>query len=297
MPEVTFAESAEDFSPGEELDLTGVEDAGSDDGGADDDVGTVAAPEKRPAQQDEPESPEAEARRFGWVPKSEFKGPPGKWRSAQEFLQINNESAPVLRERMKKMQADNEARFKRLEASTQKALEAQAKRLEADYRQQVAAAKDAGDIDEVERLALEGPPKLEAAPPPEVQDFVDRNPWFLKDPDMHRIAVGIEEKLAKSDASMTLADRLEETERRLAAIYPDVVKAPAKGNGSTRALVPPAANEGVRLAPRKSAVEKMTRQERSMGAMLVEQGAYKNLEEYAAELDSDTFIIGKKAKA
>lgn len=301
MPEVTFAPSAEDFEPGAEPDFAALEDTGADDGdqdndGADDDVGTVEAP---PAKAEKPaaQSADDEARQHGWVPRAEWKGPPGKWKPAADFLAIMNESAPVLKERMKAMREDYDQRFKRLESQTQKALEAQRKTLEADYRAQISAAKAAGDVDEVERLASEGPPQIEEAPPVEVTAFVERNPWFLQDQDMHRIAVGIEEKLAKSDPAMSLGDRLIETERRLSVIYPDLIKAPAKGNGSVRTLTPPTANEGVRLAPRKSAVDKLSKQERSMGAMFVAQGAYKNLEEYAADLEQDTFVIGKKAKA
>lgn len=57
---------------------------------------------------------EARARRQGWKPADEYKGPPGKWRDAKTFLEYGENEWPVLRERLREMDkraADREAKM------------------------------------------------------------------------------------------------------------------------------------------------------------------------------------------
>lgn len=290
MPEVTFAPSAEDYVPGEDPSMDEAP-AVVEAEPAEENAEREPVQEAAPAGQGE--TSEERARRFGWVPKDEFRGPPGKWRSAADFLEINEQSAPVLKERMRKMEQDAEARFKKLESMTARALEQQRRQLEADYEARILQAKADGDVDEVERLASSRPSAQPEADP-DALAFVERNPWFMQDPTLHQIAVGIEQRLVTSKPGMSTADRLTETERQMAALYPDVVKAPAKGAAPRPA--PPPINDGVRIAPaRKSPVDKLTREERSMGQMMISQGVFKTLDEYAASLDEDVAVIGKAA--
>lgn len=294
MPEVTFAPSAEDYTPAEMAALEG---------------GDAGAEASRPEAGDEgPQGGESErkadhapandasdeelAMRMGWVPLDRFKGPKEKWRSAADFLAVNEASAPVLKERLNKLQKTYDRKFAHLERQSQRALEAQRAALEAEHREKIRAAAADGNVEEVERL-LDARPTAQASPPMEVEEFVGRNPWFTQNPGMHRIAVGIEEDLAYTRPDMSLSERLEETERRMAAIYPDLVK--AKSNGRQAPPIPPI-NGGVTLTPRKSPADKLSAEERRMGQMFVDQGAYKNLDEYAKAAEEDVFVIGRKGR-
>ena len=52
---------------------------------------------------------ENEARKFGWSPKEEFKGPEEQWRSAEEFLQRGKEINGFLRKDLEKIQGKNQS--------------------------------------------------------------------------------------------------------------------------------------------------------------------------------------------
>src|SRR3954470_23631210 len=54
----------------------------------------------------EPSESEAKARRQGWRPKDEYRGPDEKWVDADAFLKRSDEELPVMRERLKKQDRD-----------------------------------------------------------------------------------------------------------------------------------------------------------------------------------------------
>jgi hypothetical protein len=68
----------------------------------------VAEPEPEPDPQPDPEpepapeperdlAPEDRARAMGWVPKEEWRGDPGRWRPAEEFLEVSEKSVPMMK--------------------------------------------------------------------------------------------------------------------------------------------------------------------------------------------------------
>ena len=59
-----------------------------------------------PDTQEDDASIEARARNMGWVPENSFRGPPGKWRPAKEFLEHGEENLPVWRERFRNMEGE-----------------------------------------------------------------------------------------------------------------------------------------------------------------------------------------------
>ena len=50
---------------------------------------------------------EERAARMGWVPKEKFRGDPSKWSDAATYVKNGEESLPILRERMKKLEQTN----------------------------------------------------------------------------------------------------------------------------------------------------------------------------------------------
>lgn len=71
---------------------------------------------------------DAIARRMGWKPKDEYRGPPGRWRDAKTFVEHGENELPVLRERLREIDrrgADTEAKLtKELTETRQKLDEA-----------------------------------------------------------------------------------------------------------------------------------------------------------------------------
>ena len=54
----------------------------------------------------EPTESEAKARRQGWRPQDEYRGPADKWVDADAFLKRSDEELPVMRERLRKQDRD-----------------------------------------------------------------------------------------------------------------------------------------------------------------------------------------------
>lgn len=72
-------------------------------------------------------SMEAEARRMGWRPQDEYRGPPGQWRSAEEFLKRGESILPIVRkdlqrERERANNMENEIKALRQTVDEQKAV-------------------------------------------------------------------------------------------------------------------------------------------------------------------------------
>lgn len=47
---------------------------------------------------------ERRARAMGWKPKDEYRGPPGNWRDAEEFLRVGETEIPVMRDNLRTME-------------------------------------------------------------------------------------------------------------------------------------------------------------------------------------------------
>lgn len=153
-----------------------------------------------------------EARTMGWRPKEEYKGAEDKWVDADEYVEKGRHVMPILLENNKRLQKDLLTRTKKidtLEAQVEELRAAQAELMknatEANKRDVVAAratlkqrlkdARDDNDIDAeldiqeaLKALDKEPEPKAPVTPAkkqtddnqihPEVQEWMDENPWF-----------------------------------------------------------------------------------------------------------------------
>jgi hypothetical protein len=142
---------------------------------------------------------EDKARKMGWTPKEEFKGDPGKWRGAAEFVERGEQMLPIVRATVKRQERDiaelkqtindlAEFNSKAVQKGYEKALrELEAKRVEA------VAAGNAADfvkvdqeIADLKKEAATPAPKLPDYNPdndPEYREWESRNRW-LKDPEL-----------------------------------------------------------------------------------------------------------------
>lgn len=167
----------------------------------------------------EPLEHEVEARKFGWVPKEEFKGNEDDWRGADEFLRRGREINGYLRKDLDKLnrklsERDGELleikgvlkEFQKFHAETE---ERAYKRAIKEINEQRKEAIKSGDGDlvveleeQLEELKEHKPvPKEQKqetqpfTPPPEFLEWVDENKWYNTDRALQGAAVAISEEL------------------------------------------------------------------------------------------------------
>lgn len=153
------------------------------------------------------DSNEERARQLGWVPKEQYKGPPEKWRSAEEFIDYGEKTHPILKERLNMTMS----RVEKLEAELREKDEdikkfsefhrsvesrAYAKALET-LKAQRKEAVDRGD-GEAFQQAEEAIANLEKPREPEkpkvnreFQEWLSENSWYAEDKKKQRVADGI----------------------------------------------------------------------------------------------------------
>jgi len=195
-----------------------------------------------------------EAIKMGWKPIEEFKGDPSQWRDAKTFVEYGETSPAILRQRVDKLDQALErerTEAKRQQEQMQKHLEGMRraqdyalKRQRETFMSQIEAVKQQaaqdGDPDlyrharqqeEAARQAWETEdkqlsqayPKAEPEQPempPEVKDWVSRNPWYQSDPAMAQTAIGIEQSLLAEAPGLSTAERLDQVSQRIRSIYP-----------------------------------------------------------------------------
>ena len=161
---------------------------------------------------------EARAREMGWKPLAEYRGPPGRWQPAADFIARGENILPIVRdqnrrltERMGKLEGEvtglrSTAQeqlqiIKDLREMGQRANKAGYDRAMAEINSQKAQARAAGDVEAFAQLveraealtvsretvtapAAAEPAEKTPAPPappsltPTIQAFIDDNPWF-----------------------------------------------------------------------------------------------------------------------
>lgn len=197
---------------------------------------------------------ERRARDAGWKPLDEYKGNPAQWRDAATFLKRGEEELPILRERLRKQERDL-ADLKRTGSASLQAQQEMADRLRrADER---AYAKAKADLEAQKREAVQNgdtaafdaveasikaldedakpaarqqqqQPAAQAAavgvPPPEVQAWGRRNPWFQALPELKSVAESIHIRLLTEEPDLSLAENLERMTAEMREMYPDRVR-------------------------------------------------------------------------
>lgn len=193
-------------------------------------------PEGTPVEAQAPEGPdpaevEAEAKRFGWKPREEWKGDASNWTDAPAYLEYARNTPHMV----KRIERDYAERLARIEAFNAQALErerkAHAAELEAARRAQREAVSVADPEaweaarrreDALREAAPARPEPAKVAPPPEVAEWTKRNTWFDTDPEMKSAALALAQKAA--DAGLGVPAQLAYVEREIATFFPDKVK-------------------------------------------------------------------------
>ena len=177
---------------------------------------------------------EVAARSRGWKPKDEYAGDPGQWVSAEAFVareplfeKIRSQSRE-LREVKKTVDAMARHFTKSVEhAVTAKITELEYQKEQAIKSGDVAEVKAIDKaIDQQKTARADVPTKSEVAP--EVTAWVEENPWYIKDAEMHDFAYAYNESYLKRHPG-DLEGSLRSTAAAARKAFPDKFpKAPVK---------------------------------------------------------------------
>lgn len=236
---------------------------------------------------------EAAAREKGWKPQDEWEGDPADWRDAKTFMdresffkKINSQKREI-KELQKTLQQLAEHQSKLAKVERENAIrELQSKRKE--------ALQD-GDLETVDRLndhiaeikAAPDPVPVQTTPTsnPDLEDFLERNPWFTQDSDLREMAEGIAVKYISDKQNnrqtFTATDVYEYVESKMAKVVQKekrIVADPvASPNTVTR-------QSNVAPKTKKYTVRDLTDEQKRIGRRFVESGAYSDIQQYVDDL-------------
>lgn len=251
---------------------------------------------------------ESRARAQGWVPKDEFRGPADRWRDAADFVKRGDEELPILRERnrtlerrMAALERDSGERYARLERLTATTLQRQRQEIASRYETAMRDAVQTGDLQRYDQLQRDqyeavsdfdkrtqeqAPQKQGHALPDHeaasVESWKAKNGWFEQDLQLNAAAQAIHVGLRREKPGMSLDENLAEVTRQVRLMFP------AKF-GTARSTDPAIVEgSGGRMATGKpsSGVSRLSAEERKIGERFVKEGLFKNLDEYARELQT-----------
>jgi hypothetical protein len=258
---------------------------------------------------------EQRARDMGWAPRDRWKGPPEAFVEADEFVRRGEEFIPFLKADRRKLEeqlhetrgqlderdAQWQERFDRLERMNQMAMERQANQIRSEFSERKRQAVEMGDTEQYDRLDAQereqvreleeqtreaAPKEPEAKPQPDqaaAQRTLDNwkadNPWFTQDPVLKRQAVGIMDEIEAEMPNADLTKKLEEVANRVREDMPERFN----GGGRPRANAVEGGSRTTGSARSAKQANKLPAEAKQAGQKYVEQGLFKDIEEYATE--------------
>jgi hypothetical protein len=181
-----------------------------------------------------PTESEERARAQGWRPKEEYRGPEDKWVDADAFLDRADKELPIARERTRAMERELrelKATVKQFSEHHAKVQEIAYERAVADLKKQRREAIAIGDAEAVEK-AEDKLEELKGVKPasvkqeareiaPEVQTWLQANPWFHADKRLASYADGVCAELQAEDPTRDLGDILREVTKEVKERFPE----------------------------------------------------------------------------
>lgn len=195
---------------------------------------------------------ESEARAQGWVPKEEFRGKPEDWIDADIFVQRGKEINPILRKNNERFKAELERtkaemaelkaaaeEFKKFQKDLYDRKAADLEKQIADLKKEKAQAVSSGDgervneiDDEIDSLkeqkqkakeeSTKEPPKPKdepSVPNKELEDWKERNDWYMSDVRMSAAANAIAEQIAATSPHLRGKAFLDELDKELEQVF------------------------------------------------------------------------------
>ena len=198
---------------------------------------------------------EARAREMGWKPLAEYRGPPGRWQPAKDFIERGENILPIVRdqnrrltERVGKLESEisglrvtAEEQLQIIKEQRQRSLTADQRgydRAMAEIKANQRKAVEAGDtiaydqlVEQAEALQGSRPEPVAAVAPktpdPEkpavsaaVQSFIGQNPWMYKDQFLTRKMIDAHIDVIQEAEITDEGEQLTEAKQRVVDAYP-----------------------------------------------------------------------------
>jgi len=226
--------------------------------------------------EDTPPTLEDVASELGWVPKEKFKGKEEDWKPAVDFIREGKNIQKGLAKDVKRLSSQMETMSRTSAAILQERIDAEKARLEAAHRKAVedddpdAALQIGKRIDQLDRQKQ----TVNGGPSPDVQEWVERNPWFTTNPLANAIAVQTAEAYARQGKGV--AEQLQAAEDEVKRAYPHLFS-------TTK---PPAgvATPGSRSASQSTRAKgfaDMPREAQDIAKDMVDRGVIKTVDDYS----------------
>lgn len=196
------------------------------------------------------------ARRLGWKPQEEYRGPPERWVDARAFVETADRNPAVMWSNLQtldKRHATLEREFRDTKTKLDQAVgmvsdlteqsRTISERAYARARRELIAERDAAveagdkatfarvdtelsDLDKTKPTPKAAPtqqpqPNGQAAPPQEVQEWGRQNPWFYTDQALQGEANALHMTLLNTRPELSLADNLATVGRTIKALHPE----------------------------------------------------------------------------
>lgn len=206
---------------------------------------------------------EATAREQGWTPREQFRGDPGDWIDADEYVKRGDprylrkqlgQTEKQLR-KLEQQRATDQTAFDQRLAKMESLNKVQRRKMYAEIEGARRAAVEVGDTAEYDRqnqmeqqlyeaeqeagktTAKEEPTAAEK-PHPDVEKWVSENPWFTKSKMLNKVAEGYHLQLLEDEPGLTISENLAKTRAEVIKRYPEKFsRTPAKTNGNGHSAV------------------------------------------------------------
>lgn len=225
-----------------------------------------------------PAEVESVARRMGWRPEEEYAGPKENFIPADQFVARVQENIPVLKRTLRDMSARAEKQDRELGEMKQvltdfrdfaSRSEARAyDRARGDLLAQREVAVTHADTETFKRVEADIAKLEETAKPrpvdpatartspapgtpdPAITSWIEANPWFTTDQELHEAAKGFDAGLLKSKPGLSVAERLAAVKEKIARSYPEKFENPRRD--AAAAVSTPSGGNGRRAANAKT---------------------------------------------
>lgn len=264
--------------------------------------GTEAVESAERVETTEASEPTAEdrARSMGWVPAEEFRGDPKRWVSADEFVRRGENEMPILRERLRKFEADKrelELTVRDLHSHYRKSEERAYLKALNEVRAETRRAVESGDVEafeqaekrreEIEReRPVAAPPVAQGpTPTPEQTEWVTRNQWFVAnspdyDPDMSAYVLTRYQIEENANPGIAPADVLRRIDASLRKTFPNKF-----GANPRRDNAPRVEGGGATVRGAKRGYADLPAEAKQACDRFIKAGIFKSRDEYVAEYD------------
>lgn len=238
---------------------------------------------------------EAQARKYGWRPQTEFDRAPASWVDADRFLELPATNVKVLRDEMKQRDEDYARKIEEVTRGTKVAIEAVRKQEQARYEADLAAVRaakreavDMADVKAYEAAeqreqSLRAPDATGATEAPSgpqvdpyVQEYADKNEW-LRNPILFDTAKRL---IDANPAALAMAakDQLAYVETEVRKMYPGYF--PAQQPATQRAARVDSGGLGTGRARGRGA-DDLPADVRRVAKEFVDEGVFKSIDDYA----------------